>query len=40
MIKAARELFDMMDEEDMKEGYSSQARTFKSVSTELKLHVH
>ncbi|XP_062150292.1 uncharacterized protein At4g04980-like isoform X2 [Alnus glutinosa] len=30
----ARELFDMMDEEDMKEGYSSQARTFKSVSTE------
>jgi hypothetical protein len=34
MIKAARELFDMMDEEDMKEGYSSQARTFKSVSTE------
>lgn len=35
MIKAARELFDMMDEEDMKEGYSSpQVRTFKSVSTE------
>jgi hypothetical protein len=34
MIKAARELFDMMDEEDMKEGYSSQARTFKGVSTE------
>ncbi|KAE8076278.1 hypothetical protein FH972_014940 [Carpinus fangiana] len=34
MIKAARELFDMMDEEDMKEGYSSQARTFKGVSSE------
>ncbi|XP_062165585.1 uncharacterized protein At4g04980-like isoform X2 [Alnus glutinosa] len=34
MIKAARELFDMMDEEDMKEGYSTQAKTFKSVSNE------
>lgn len=34
MVKAARELFDMMEDEDMKADYRLQSNSFKSVSME------